>query len=132
MKTFRIRSGGCLRSGDLRTETAAGRGKTVDRRPLTLSVQSNILFLQLLTKLGKLEDDKRCNQLADLEVGLTSKLALICATELLDALKSFNLTSLKIKVAPYPKIVSQDTLIPKLLDIEKEIVREVARGDKPY
>ena len=25
-----------------------------------------------------------------------------------------------------------DKLIPKLLEIEKEIVREVARGDRPY
>ena len=35
--------------------------------------------------------------------------ASICTTELWDALKSFMLTSLKIKVAPYPIIVSVDT-----------------------
>ena len=34
----------------------------------------------------------------------------ICTTELWDALKSFILTSLKFKVAPYPIIVSLDTL----------------------
>ena len=38
------------------------------------------------------------------------KTALICTTELWDTLKSFILTSLKIKVAPYPLIVSLDTL----------------------
>ena len=38
------------------------------------------------------------------------KTALICTTELWDALKSFILTSLKFKVAPYPIIVSLDTL----------------------
>ena len=38
------------------------------------------------------------------------KTASICTTELWDALKSFILTSLKIKVAPYPIIVSLDTL----------------------
>ena len=36
--------------------------------------------------------------------------ASICTTELWDALKSFILTSLKFKVAPYPIIVSLDTL----------------------
>ena len=39
------------------------------------------------------------------------KTASICTTELWDALKSFILTSLKFKVAPYPIIVSLDTLI---------------------
>ena len=34
----------------------------------------------------------------------------ICTTDLLDALKSFILSSLKFKVAPYPIIVSLDTL----------------------
>ena len=38
------------------------------------------------------------------------KTASICTTELWDALKSFNLNSLKIKVAAYPKIVSLNTL----------------------
>ena len=38
------------------------------------------------------------------------KTASICTTQLWDALKSFILTSLKIKVAPYPIIVSLDTL----------------------
>ena len=38
------------------------------------------------------------------------KTASICTTELRDALKSFILTSLKFKVAPYPIIVSLDTL----------------------
>ena len=38
--------------------------------------------------------------------------ALICTTELRDALKSFILTSLKFKVAPYHIIVSLDTLRP--------------------
>ena len=38
------------------------------------------------------------------------KTASICTTELWDALKSFILTSLKMKVAPYPIIVSLDTL----------------------
>ena len=38
------------------------------------------------------------------------KTASICTTELWDALKSFILTSLKFKVAPYPIIVSLDTL----------------------
>ena len=38
------------------------------------------------------------------------KTASICTTELWDALKNFILTSLKIKVAPYPIIVSLDTL----------------------
>ena len=41
------------------------------------------------------------------------KTASICTTELWDALKTFILTSLKIKVAPYPIIVSLDTLIRK-------------------
>ena len=41
------------------------------------------------------------------------KTALICTTELWDALKSFILTSLKFKVAPYPIIVSLDTLRPE-------------------
>ena len=36
--------------------------------------------------------------------------ASICTTDLLDALKSFILNSLKFKVAPYPIIVSLDTL----------------------
>ena len=40
------------------------------------------------------------------------KTASICTTELWDALKSFILTSLKFKVAPYPIIVSLDTLTP--------------------
>ena len=44
------------------------------------------------------------------EIDLTSKHASICTTELWDALKNFILTSLKIKVAPYPIIVSLDTL----------------------
>ena len=39
------------------------------------------------------------------------KTASICTTELWDALKSFVLTSSKFKVAPYPIIVSLDTLI---------------------
>ena len=39
------------------------------------------------------------------------KAASICTTELWNALKSFIMTSLKIKVAPCPIIVSQDTLI---------------------
>ena len=39
------------------------------------------------------------------------KTASICTTELWDALKSFILTSLKVKVAPYPIIVSLDTLM---------------------
>ena len=38
------------------------------------------------------------------------KTASICTTELWDVLKSFILTSLKFKVAPYPIIVSLDTL----------------------
>ena len=38
------------------------------------------------------------------------KTASICTTDLWDALKSFILTSLKIKVAPYPLMVSLDTL----------------------
>ena len=38
------------------------------------------------------------------------KTASICTTELWDALKSFILSSLKFKVAPYPIIVSLDTL----------------------
>ena len=38
------------------------------------------------------------------------KTASICTTELWDALKSFILTSLKFKMAPYPIIVSLDTL----------------------
>ena len=38
------------------------------------------------------------------------KTASICTTKLWNALKSFILTSLKIKVAPYPLIVSLDTL----------------------
>ena len=38
------------------------------------------------------------------------KTASICTTELWDALKSFILTILKFKVAPYPIIVSLDTL----------------------
>ena len=38
------------------------------------------------------------------------KTASMCTTELWDALKSFILTSLKFKVAPYPIIVSLDTL----------------------
>ena len=38
------------------------------------------------------------------------KTASICITELWDALKSFILSSLKFKVAPYPIIVSLDTL----------------------
>ena len=38
------------------------------------------------------------------------KTASICTTELWDALESFILTSLKFKVAPYPTIVSLDTL----------------------
>ena len=41
---------------------------------------------------------------------LDLKTASICTTELWDALKSFILTSLKFKVAPYPIIVSLDTL----------------------
>ena len=40
------------------------------------------------------------------------KTASICTTELWDALKSFILTSFKIKVALFPKIVSLDTLRP--------------------
>ena len=43
------------------------------------------------------------------------KTASICTTELWDALKSFILTSLKFKVAPYPIIVSLDTLRQVLL-----------------
>ena len=39
------------------------------------------------------------------------KTASICTTELWDALKSFILTSFKIKVAPYPIIVSLDTFM---------------------
>ena len=39
------------------------------------------------------------------------KTASTCTTELWDALKSFISDSLKIKVAPFPKIVSLDTLI---------------------
>ena len=42
------------------------------------------------------------------------KTASICTTELWDALKSFILNSLKIKVAPYPILVSLDTLNPPL------------------
>ena len=42
------------------------------------------------------------------------KTASICTTELWDALESFILTSLKFKVAPYPIIVSLDTLKPVL------------------
>ena len=38
------------------------------------------------------------------------KTASICTTELWDALKNFILSSLKFKVAPYPMIVSLDTL----------------------
>ena len=48
-----------------------------------------------------------------MEIDLTSKLLRYvpwCTTELWDALKSFILTSLKFKVAPYPIIVSLDTL----------------------
>ena len=41
------------------------------------------------------------------------KTASICTTELWDALKSFILTSLKFKVAPYPIIVSLDTLMQR-------------------
>ena len=41
------------------------------------------------------------------------KTASICTTELYDALKSFILTSLKIKVAPYPIIVSLGHLNPR-------------------
>ena len=37
------------------------------------------------------------------------KTASICTTELCDALKNFILTTLKVKVAPYPIIVSLDT-----------------------
>ena len=43
------------------------------------------------------------------------KTASICTTELWDSLKNFILTSLKIKVAPYPIIVSLDTLNLSLL-----------------
>ena len=45
------------------------------------------------------------------------KTASICTTELWDALKSFILTSLKFKVAPYPIIVSLDTLRQDPLDL---------------
>ena len=41
------------------------------------------------------------------------KTASICTTELWDTLKSFVLTSFKIKVAPYPIIVSLDTSVSK-------------------
>ena len=43
------------------------------------------------------------------------KTASIYTTELWDALKSFILTNLKFKVAPYPIIVSLDTLMPNVL-----------------
>ena len=54
------------------------------------------------------------------------KTASICTTELWDALKNFILTSLKIKVAPYPIIVSLDTLrsnIWQLLALSWVIIR---------
>ena len=47
------------------------------------------------------------------------KTASICTTELWDALKSIILTSLKIKVAPYPVIVSLDTLKGECGEIAK-------------
>ena len=45
-----------------------------------------------------------------LEISFNVKTASTCTTELWDARKSFILTRLKIKVAPYPVIVSLDTL----------------------
>ena len=45
------------------------------------------------------------------------KTASICTTELWDALKNFILTSLKIKVAPYPIIVSLDPLSSVFLSL---------------
>ena len=50
------------------------------------------------------------------------KTASICTTELWDALKSFILTSLKFKVAPYPIIVSLDTLKGHLRALPTEII----------
>ena len=46
------------------------------------------------------------------------KTASICTTELWDFLKNFILTSLKIKVAPYPIIVSLDTLEATVFDTQ--------------
>ena len=50
------------------------------------------------------------------------KTASICPTEIWDALKNFIVTSLKIKVAPYPIIVSLDTLS------SSPIVRSFGKG----
>ena len=49
------------------------------------------------------------------------KTALICTTDFWDALKSFILTSLKFKVAPYPIIVSLDGF-PADMDVDIPIV----------
>ena len=57
------------------------------------------------------------------------KTASICTTELWDALKSFILTSLKFKVAPYPIIVSLDTLRPQASIEEDRIVTDL--DEKP-
>ena len=54
------------------------------------------------------------------------KTASICTTELWDALKSFILNSLKIKVAPYPIIVSLDTLS---LRFKREEIRKWSFND---
>ena len=48
---------------------------------------------------------------------LDIKTASICTTELWDAMKSFILSSLKFKVAPYPIIVSLDTLSSLLMHL---------------
>ena len=54
------------------------------------------------------------------------KTASICTTKLWDALKSFILNSLKIKVAPYPIIVSLDTLS---LRFKREEIRKWSFND---
>ena len=51
------------------------------------------------------------------------KTASTCTTELWDALKSFILDSLKIKVAPHPIIVSLDTLIKSLPKFQLRVDR---------
>ena len=59
------------------------------------------------------------------------KTASICTTELWDALKNFILTSLKIKVAPYPIIVSLDTLTaPPLRPLRPTFTSHALRDQK--
>ena len=61
--------------------------------------------------------------------GFDVKNVSICTTELWDALKRFILTSLKIKVAPYPIIVSLDTLRRSKIAMFGPIFWKMEHGD---